>query len=568
MKKLYFLTILLLILESAAGQVRIRSTAEGGNWSCSCTWHGGIVPEAVDTVEIIGGSTVVIDSAEFAVTKVGRLELSGTLLFGVNEPLVVEGSLIINSGGVFNAYNGNTGALVTINGDLLNNGTANFSKTGCVLSMGESGTLSRIYGTGTYGILRQLNISNTKNVNLEKALSISNKLELNRGILFNTMALTLDQTVVGSGTTSTSCTIQRSPKSSLSNAITIPAATALYLSYMGLEGEGVITEGYEIPVSRSVHKIVVNNPDGVLINNDLTLKTASAAITLTSGVLTVAAGKTLICNNSGFPGTAGGYNCYVEGGVALIVNATGGTKTFPVGAQGRNRKVVLNDLSAASGTLLVRFAVVPASGGTGVDSIILSDQRRFYGSIVSGTLGKFTGMSVDYWDDDALQQANGILAISPTLSAAYNSLGAGINTASAIVCVPGVYNTTTTATLPAYFALATPGSSNQRLAATKAQSNNLSPVKNQDEPAGVKLRIYPNPTQGELNVKSTGLKGHQVKLVIVAVDGNVIYRGNTTAAELENGYRIDLRNLRVATGVYFLQVSSDAQMKYAKFLVL
>jgi len=563
---LVWILLLLVLDQTAAGQMRIRSAATGGNWSCSCTWEGGIVPDIVDTVEIINGSTVVIDSAGFGTTKSAGIYVSGTLQFGVNEPLIVDGDLVINSVGILNAFNGATGALVTVNGSLINNGTVNFSKTGCILSMGESSTATYIKGTGTYGVLRQLTINNSKNVVLSNAVSISSKLELLKGIFYNTGTLTFDQTNIGSGTASASCTIQRSAQSSLSNAIVVPAAAVLYVSYNGTDGDGSITEGFEIPGSRAIHKLIVNHPDGVQINNDLTLKTSSAAITLTAGVVSVASGKTLICNNSGFPGTVGNYNSYVAGGVALIVNSTGGTKTFPVGAAGRNRKVVLNGLSAASGTLLVRFAVVPANGGTGVDAIALNDTRRFYGSILSGSLGKFTGMSVDYWEDDQLLQQTAIIAASSTLGGQYTNIGTGTNNPGVVISATGVYNTGTTATLPAYYALATVGTQGQGMMIGKEVTG---PVVNDMAPQkGISLRIYPNPVPDEFFVKATGLKGKQARLIITAVDGRIFYRETVDVTELQTGHAVNLKNLRIAPGIYFLQVIAEGSANTARFLVL
>jgi len=562
MKTLYALVSLLLFFTSSViGQIRVRSTATGGDWSCSCTWEGGIAPEPVDTAEIIAGSTVVIDSAEFGATKIAAVALKGTLRFGVNEPLVVSGDLNVYAGGILNAFNGSTGALVKVQGNLINNGTVDFSKTGTVLTMGENQQATNMSGTGTYGVIRQLTIDNPKNVQLSSALSISSKLELTRGILLNNAVLTFDQTNIGNGTTSASCTIQRSPFSSLGSAITLPAATVLYVVYAGNEGEGSITEGYEIPASRAIHKIVAGNPDGVLITNDLTLKTSSAAITLTSGVITVAAGKTLICNNSGFMGTAGTYNSYVDGGVALTTNAAGGTKTFPVGAAGRSRKVVLNELSAATGALVVRFVIVPASGGTGANGIVLSPARRFYGTVISGSPGKYTGMSIDYWDDDAISQQTAMIASSSTLGGSYSNMGTGTNTATAVLSAAGLYDNG----LPGYYSLASPA---MPLAAKKAADDMI--VVHPDNKKGTILMatVYPNPTRDEISIKTNGLKGDQAKLIITNVSGQVVYRGTAPVSRLESGHIVSLKKSGLNTGIYFLEVVAEGRSNSARFLVL
>lgn len=558
------LSLLCVLTQSATAQIRVRSTATGGDWSCSCTWEGGVPPEPYDIAEIIAGSTVNIDGAEFGATNIAGLDLKGTLQFSVNEPLLIKGDLNIDNGGILKAYNGATGARVTVMGNIFNNGVVDFSKTGTVLTMGESANATSIKGTGTYGVVRQLTIDNPANVQLSSALSISNKLELLRGTLSNNAVLTLDQTNIGNGTTSASCTVQRSPLSSLGSPVTVPAAAVLYVVYSGKEGEGSITEGNEIPASRAIHKIVADNPDGVLITNDLTLKTSVAAITLTSGVITVAAGKTLICNNSAFMGTPGVYNSYVDGGVALTTNTTGGTKTFPVGAGGFNRKVVLNELNAASGALVVRFVIVPASGGTGANGIVLSPDRRYYGSVVSGIPGKFTGMSIDYLVDDQVSQSSAMIASSSTLSGSYSNMGNGSNTDKAVVSATGVYN----AGLPGYYALASPAAPVAPLVAGPAVEDMML-VKPDYTKGNISMAtVYPNPARDEINIRVKGMKGEMARLIITNVNGQVVYQGTAAVSRLESGHIISLKNSGLNSGIYFLEVRAAGDPKTARFLVL
>lgn len=435
--------IFLLLVCTYAKSAVITSAGSGGNWSSTASWAGGVVPVSTDTVNIIAGSIITINAS--GITTVRKVEISGTLNFAAGTgSLVVNGNVLVNSGGRLDAWNGTAGKSVTINGNLTNNGSIEFSRTGSILKLGQAAFSTNISGSGNFNIIRQLTIDNTNGVILYAAISISNTLLLNDGTFTNGSNLTVNNTVVGNGTASAQCIIQRSQSSSLASTYTLGGTAALYITYIhnSARTAGSISEGYEMPSSRSLFRITANNPAGISLADDVTLRSSSGALVLTAGVISLPAGKTIICNSVNNTNAIGKATSYVNGGVAMAVGTTAATRIFPVGSDAQYREVTLSNLSSSSGTLIVRFAV-EASGApvTGSGLTALSVKRVWKGSIVSGSINNYTGVTIDHRSDDSLPGSvvDARIAQSASLNGTYNSLGAGLNTFTTIKSPTATY---------------------------------------------------------------------------------------------------------------------------------
>src|SRR6185436_19000862 len=106
----------------------INSTPAGGNWSANATWVGGVVPGAGDNATIVTGATVTIDSSNclnLTVQTGAILQFESTTA----RTLTVGQNVTIDSGGIFqsNAAGTQTGHVLSIGGNLTNNGTIDFS---------------------------------------------------------------------------------------------------------------------------------------------------------------------------------------------------------------------------------------------------------------------------------------------------------------------------------------------------------------------------------------------------------------------------------------------------------
>ena len=425
--------------------MKITSTATGGNWNSGSSWTGGVIPVATDTAVILSGSTITVNSTTG--TSVAALTISGTIGFTATaSALTIAGNTTVQSGGVLNAYNGTTGKQVIVQGDFTNLGTIDFSKNGSSLSMAAAGRATLLSGTGTAGVFRQLVIDNADGVTLGFPVSVSNTLQLNNGVLHNDTLLTLNNTVVGAGPSSSQCIIQRSQGGELELPFTLPGAAALYVTYAentALPAQS-ITEGYEIPATRSLFKITVNNPGGVVLQDNITLRSSVSALALVTGVVQLPVGKTLICNSVSNSNTTGTATSFVTGGgVAMAVGTSAVSRVFPVGSRTQNRKLTITGLSAISGTALVRVAITDTSAGTvGTGITKLSPVRRWESSVLSGAVNTATGINIDYGADDSMAMAaipEYRIARSGTLNGTYASLGAGSNTTTTINTPTGTY---------------------------------------------------------------------------------------------------------------------------------
>lgn len=425
------------VTPSSIGRL-IRSASTGGSWSLPTSWQGGVVPADADTAVIVAGSTITINSP----VKVTRTEIAGTLGFNTTTThTFTTGDLVVDSTGTFYARNGTIGRTITVNGNLLNNGTVDFSKANTTLIMGPAADSTVIGGTGNYtnGIIRSLTINNAAGVVLQTPVSIPSVLTLASGVFHNGGNLTMDNTKVGGSASSVNCQIRRSQHASLASDYTLGSTAALYVVYnhdVNAPAQ-IITEGHEIPLSRSLHNITVNNPDGVMISDSLTLKSSNAAITLTDGIIYLPAGKTLICTNTTYNGTPGSSNSFVNGAVALTAGTTPVTKTFPTGSAGQHRKVVLTGLASVTGPVTVQVSIDTAAGtpGTGMGS--LSAARRWHCAVRSGNLSGFTSISIGYGADDGATQNR--LAFSTTHTGTYDVIPTDTSTADVVTSSTGSY---------------------------------------------------------------------------------------------------------------------------------
>jgi hypothetical protein len=154
------------VTTNAAGN--ISSTAAGGNWSAPATWVGGVVPTVNDNTTIVNGSTVTIDTAAVAFTvSVGTGGGSPAILQWeptTAQTLNVGTNVTIASNGTFqSATTGTqTGHVLTVNGDLTNNGVLDFSTNGNTAGAGltfASATNNTFGGSGATTDLRTLTVN-------------------------------------------------------------------------------------------------------------------------------------------------------------------------------------------------------------------------------------------------------------------------------------------------------------------------------------------------------------------------------------------------------------------------
>ena len=481
MNKSYPILITILLLFSLYVTAAVRTSAQSGNWNNAATWEGGSVPGASDDVIITAGHTVTTTNAAAS----AKLEVFGTFMYSTSGNLTINGDLVIQSSGVVNVFaNATTGRTLIIKGNLINNGKIDASKGTSVITMAEplnrQGTI--ISGGGDFDVIRTLNIQNKSGVTLNVAISVCNNLRLLNGVFYNASNLTLDNKDFGSGPSAASqIIITRSQEGSLDKPYTLGSSAALFVQYTAnATGSPLqIVAGYEIPApasgsaSSSIARLTVDNSEGLVLSDNLTLTSSSTALILTSGVVTLPAGKALTITNTTVGATLigeGTATSYVDG--AIIVSASASTpqiRNIPIGYAGNNRKVVISGLKAAgSVNVAVKFYIEPSTIGATADGITLSNTCRWVGEVVSGELDSYTGISIDYHSDNNIDETvpPNIIAKSQTATGLYSSMGMGNSTATSINSANGIFKEF------GYFSLAFNGTLPVELSSFSVKSEN------------------------------------------------------------------------------------------------
>ena len=285
----------------------INSTAAGGNWSAPATWVGGVVPGAGDNATIVTGATVTIDSSNCLNLTI---QTGATLQFEVTtaRTLTVGQSVNINSGGTFQsaATGTQTGHVLSVGGDLTNNGTIDFSTNSNTAGAGITFT-GATDASFTLGASSTTDLKQTAGVTVNKGTNNTPVLTFNPG---GTL------TVLGANTvgflTITNGTFKLSGSNAFSNPLFSVAA-------------------YSIP-----------STGGFWLNNTNATVVGQNGSPTTTGLLRISQGTFNIGTSSGNSmGFASGANINVEGGAinaagrfgvaasgnAITYNQTGGTIT-------------------------------------------------------------------------------------------------------------------------------------------------------------------------------------------------------------------------------------------------
>ncbi|MDP2188084.1 MAG: lamin tail domain-containing protein, partial [Sphingobacteriaceae bacterium] len=389
------------------------SSVASGLWSNPGIWSTGSVPISSSSVTVSAGDSVIFD---VATSSVFSLTVNGVL--GVNataaRTLSVAGDVSVAASGSLNFGVPTTGTalrILELTGNFTNAGTSNMASGNAAIRF--LGTTAQTYtnsGTLTNNAVGQLIISNAAGVTLASPVTIGFNLDLVAGVLNAGTNLTFDQVAVNT----TSSQVRRSPLGSLVGTPTI-TSTVYNVQYVFFTGQtsALITEGPEIPASRTINALTISNIAGLNLTGNLTLTAATSALVLTNGVITLPAGGKIICSNSGFAPTVGSATSFVNGGFEVVVNsATAVTRNFPVGSvvdgvPVRGHVVIASMITGTATPQSVLVTPVGAPSGTGVSPM----GPRAFRITSTGSIGTTATVALNWDARDALSFAGSLANI-------------------------------------------------------------------------------------------------------------------------------------------------------------
>ena len=330
--------------------------------------------------------------------------------------LYVLGNLTVNTGATFDCL----GFTAYVYGNVTNNGIIQGLITGSRFDF--SGTTAQTYsGTGTFGtaaapfIGTGVGIGNTNNVTLNSPI-VTTRVNLFAGTFINANQITLGNAGASTGY------IQRggsagNPAGAFDVSPTFNIGTGgMTVNYT--TATTATTSGFELPPSRAINNLVINNAPGVTLSGG---GLSTAAMTMTLGNLTTTSSN--LVTITGTTAAALTYTAgYVNGPIARTFPAslvTGSTYLFPVGKSAYKPLELVNPLTNAGGTVVVQAEVFDANcGGTPGANMSTLNTDRYWSATISSGAANFTSSTVRL-TEAGLSGSSG-MGRSTTLTGAYN----------------------------------------------------------------------------------------------------------------------------------------------------
>lgn len=257
-----------------------------GDWNTAGTWVGGVVPTSTDNVQIADGHTITINASVSCYGLTVGQGTSGILQFEQTtaRTLTVTTNVTIASGGTFqsNTAGTQTGHVLSVGGNITNNGTLDFSTNTNTAAAGVTFTgSSNTTFSGTGGT------TDIKTITINKGTSSSSVLELST-TNFTVQGVTTD---VAGFLTLTNGTLKISGSFTVTNRIftaasyTIGSTTGLYLNNANftVAGQaGTLTLAGLLQIDAGTYNVGLNAS-----GQNLTISGTTSAFTINGGALNV-----------------------------------------------------------------------------------------------------------------------------------------------------------------------------------------------------------------------------------------------------------------------------------------
>ncbi|RDI05510.1 beta strand repeat-containing protein, partial [Flavobacterium sp. AG291] len=398
-----------------------------GNWSSPSTWNLNSVPTFQDiSVTIAAGHTVTVDNTG---QTSPNTTVNGTLAYGTTpSSFSVNGNLTVNSGGAVNVYNATTGKTLTVSGNLVNNGSMDFSigatSAGNLTLNGSA--VQTVSGTGSFvnNMIRNLVFSNTNttipNINWQfNNISVDYNLNItNAKINLGTNKLTFGTSATSAGNTFTVTNGGFMPGgkfarwwSSSATGYTTSGPSSIatgsggrYPFYTPEGLQRIFYIGRTTPTAGGVYAVTFNNVAGL-----------TTGLSIVDGTYTVT-DRT----NSNFVVTTEG-NAPAEASAWVTIFAP--DAYYPINGNSR----LVGQSAALSGTN-VATTVLPAVQRSGVSSADLTAATGLYMGVNTADIAVTAIASGNWdspstWNKGAVPVCTDLVSIAPGVNVTVNSTG-------------------------------------------------------------------------------------------------------------------------------------------------
>lgn len=350
MKNVYLLAISIFAFATTS-LAQITSTALGGPWSDPATWNGGVVPGAADDVIIADAAIVTIDQ-DVAVLSIGVGQgTSGILEYEALNPrtVTVTGDITVNAGGILRSSVTGivTNHVLSIDGNIVNNGTLDFSTNGNtagteIIFTGVANTT--FSGTGT--------TTNVSRITVNKGTSAASVVELNTSA-FSVRSATSTPGVVQSFLNILNGTFKISGTFSMANGLFIGTGTYIIPSTGGLwlNNPNFVVNDRGPAADLQLEGTLQVDAGTLNIGNRLLYLTGTV-LTINGGAINVASRLTALADF--------GITYTQTGGVitvSTVGNTSGARASFDVQDQGDN-----SSFTMSGGSIIVQNANNSGSG--------------------------------------------------------------------------------------------------------------------------------------------------------------------------------------------------------------
>ncbi|MFN3942888.1 MAG: T9SS type A sorting domain-containing protein [Flavobacterium sp.] len=421
------------LLGNTTGTTLTSASTSLGNLIVNTTASTGTLSAFTSATRIIQGDLTInsTGTGRFRVVTTGLVQVNGNLnlnagildIASSTGAVIVKGDITIANGATLDVNQG----VLQVEGNMVNNGSVLSSETTTSTSRINfvlSPNAQIFSGSGTFtGRVSGIGVSNPLGLTISTPV-LTQRVNLFTGTITGSNNITIGTGAALAAIVQVGTANNTNPGGNFDVSPVFDLGTGTYsIFYLGETTPR--TTGFEIPASRSITNLILDNENGLTITGDPIEVTG--ALTLTNGLINSSLASHIVHGTATTAGTVSGGSAtsYINGPIIRTINdanANTNFNLFPVGKGGSYNPVWLAPSTTSASKFLVE--AFDSNSGTADMSISnLSSTRRWNAIKTTGT---FTDINVRV--GDAALISENILAHASTANGVYNAPFGGVNT--------------------------------------------------------------------------------------------------------------------------------------------